>query len=422
MTLSVNSSGERGLLGVAFDPNFASNQFIYVFYTATTPAVHNRISRFKANGDVVDTSVAEVVLLDFDNLSGATNHNGGAMHFGLDGKLYAAHGDNANGNNSQTLGNLLGKVIRMNPVPDSTAQIPADNPFFATATGKNRLIWTLGLRNPFTFNIQPGTGLTDVNDVGEVTWEEINDARGTQFRMADDRRAIQMRRRSLSSPTRRSPIGIARGYRPVVPSPAVPSTIHPPRARYSAGTASSFSGSASDPEDGTLPPSALAWRIDFHHDTHTHPAMLNTTGIASGTFPIPNSGETSANVWYRVYLTATDSAPIDDGIRRRAAHHRHTHTDDASGRPPGDARRSTHCDTGQHDQRRRDASHAGSGLAADSRKRRISVHELVGRRNREPHDHHSRHQHDVHGDVRIGAFAPTKCPHCPIARLQLVSW
>jgi hypothetical protein len=79
----------------------------------------------------------------------------------------------------------------MNPVPDSTAQIPADNPFFATATGKNRLIWTLGLRNPFTFNIQPGTGLTDVNDVGEVTWEEINDARGTQFRMADDRRAIQ---------------------------------------------------------------------------------------------------------------------------------------------------------------------------------------------------------------------------------------
>jgi glucose/arabinose dehydrogenase len=177
MTLSVNSSGERGLLGVAFDPNFASNQFIYVFYTATTPAVHNRISRFKANGDVVDTSVAEVVLLDFDNLSGATNHNGGAMHFGLDGKLYAAHGDNANGNNSQTLGNLLGKVIRMNPVPDSTAQIPADNPFFATATGKNRLIWTLGLRNPFTFNIQPGTGLTDVNDVGEVTWEEINDAR-----------------------------------------------------------------------------------------------------------------------------------------------------------------------------------------------------------------------------------------------------
>ena len=177
LTLTVNSAGERGLLGIAFDPNFAANQFIYVYYTATTPAVHNRISRFKANGDVVDTSAGELVLLDFDNLSSATNHNGGALHFGIDGKLYAAHGDNANGSNAQTLNNLLGKIIRMNPVSDPTAQIPTDNPFFATASGKNRLIWTLGLRNPFTFSIQPGTGLTFVNDVGEVTFEEINDAR-----------------------------------------------------------------------------------------------------------------------------------------------------------------------------------------------------------------------------------------------------
>ena len=173
----MNSSGERGLLGVAFDPNFASNQFVYVFYTATTPSMHNRISRFTANGDVANTAVSEVVILDFDNLGSATNHNGGALHFGVDGKLYAAHGDNANGSNAQTLNNLLGKIIRMNPVPGATAQVPADNPFFGTATGKNRLIWTLGLRNPFTFSIQPGTGRTYVNDVGEVTWEEIDDAR-----------------------------------------------------------------------------------------------------------------------------------------------------------------------------------------------------------------------------------------------------
>jgi glucose/arabinose dehydrogenase len=85
LTLTVDSSGERGLLGVTFDPDFANNQFVYVFYTATTPAPHNRISRFKANGDVVDTTVAEVVLLDFDNLSTATNHNGGAIHFGWTG-------------------------------------------------------------------------------------------------------------------------------------------------------------------------------------------------------------------------------------------------------------------------------------------------------------------------------------------------
>ena len=176
LTLTVDASGERGLLGVAFDPDFVVNQFVYVFYTATTPAVHNRVSRFRANGDVVDASVPELVLLDFEDLS-ATNHNGGAIHFGLDGKLYVAHGDNANGANAQTMTNLLGKIIRMNPVSDPTAQIPTDNPFLATASGKNRLIWVLGLRNPFTFSVQPGTGLTYVNDVGQVTWEEINDAR-----------------------------------------------------------------------------------------------------------------------------------------------------------------------------------------------------------------------------------------------------
>ncbi|MGB7218045.1 MAG: PQQ-dependent sugar dehydrogenase [Vicinamibacterales bacterium] len=177
VTLNVNSSGERGLLGIAFDPDFPNNQFVYLFYTATTPAIHNRISRFMANGDVADAAVSEVVILDFDNLSGATNHNGGALHFGVDGKLYAAHGDNATGSNAQTLNNLLGKIIRMNPVPDPTGQIPADNPFFGTAAGKNQLIWTWGHRNPFTFSVQPGTGLTYVNDVGEVTWEEIDDAR-----------------------------------------------------------------------------------------------------------------------------------------------------------------------------------------------------------------------------------------------------
>ena len=175
VALSVDSSGERGLLGIAFDPNFQSNQYVYLFYTATTPAIHNRVSRFKANGDIADTTHGEVVLLDFDNLSSATNHNSGAMHFGVDGKLYVAHGENATGSNSQTLANLLGKIIRMNPVPDPTAQIPTDNPFYSTATGKNRLIWTLGLRNPFTFSIQPGSGRVFINDVGQSAWEEINE-------------------------------------------------------------------------------------------------------------------------------------------------------------------------------------------------------------------------------------------------------
>lgn len=167
--LTVDSAGERGLLGVAFDPNFATNQFVYVYYTATTPSVHNRVSRFTANGD---TAVAgsEVVILDLNNLSSATNHNGGALHFGPDGKLYIAVGENANSSNSQSLANLLGKVLRIN----ADGSIPTDNPFFNTASGINRIIWALGLRNPYTFAFQPGTGLMFVNDVGASSFEEIN--------------------------------------------------------------------------------------------------------------------------------------------------------------------------------------------------------------------------------------------------------
>ena len=81
VTLTVNSAGERGLLGVAFDPAFATNHFVYVYYTATTPTMHNRISRFTANGDVA-VAGSEVVILELDNLSSATNHNGGALAFG----------------------------------------------------------------------------------------------------------------------------------------------------------------------------------------------------------------------------------------------------------------------------------------------------------------------------------------------------
>jgi len=170
VSLTVDSSGERGLLGIAFDPAFATNNYVYLYYTATTPAVHNRVSRFTANGDVAVPG-SEHVVLDVDNLSGATNHNGGGLHFGPDGKLYLGVGENANGSNSQTLTNLLGKLLRFNA--DGT--IPTDNPFYGSASGKNRMIWALGLRNPFTFSFQRGTGRLLVNDVGQSTWEEINE-------------------------------------------------------------------------------------------------------------------------------------------------------------------------------------------------------------------------------------------------------
>ena len=169
VSLSVNSSSERGLLGIAFDPNFATNQFVYLYYTTSTAPIHNRISRFTANGDVAVPG-SETILVDLENLS-AGNHNGGAIHFGPDGKLYAAVGKNAVASNSQTLNNRLGKILRLN----SDGTIPTDNPFFNTATGANRAIWALGLRNPYTFGFQPGTGRMFINDVGQSAWEEIND-------------------------------------------------------------------------------------------------------------------------------------------------------------------------------------------------------------------------------------------------------
>lgn len=173
VSLSVDSSGERGLLGVTFDPNFASNQYLYVYYTVSTTPRFNRVSRFTASGDVA-ASGSEVLILQLDNLSSATNHNGGAIHFGPDGKLYVAAGENANSANSQSFSTVLGKILRLNA--DGT--FPSDNPFFNSTTGNNRAIFALGLRNPYTFTFQPGTGRMFINDVGESTWEEINDGIG----------------------------------------------------------------------------------------------------------------------------------------------------------------------------------------------------------------------------------------------------
>src|SRR6185503_10187713 len=149
LTLNVDPNGERGLLGITFDPNFANNNFIYVYYTVPATPRHNRVSRFTANGDVVVPG-SEVILLELDNLTSATNHNGGAIHFGPDGKLYAGVGENATSANAQTLTNLLGKVLRIN----SNGTVPSDNPFVA-APGARGEIWAFGLRNPFTFAFQP---------------------------------------------------------------------------------------------------------------------------------------------------------------------------------------------------------------------------------------------------------------------------
>ena len=169
LSLTVDPSGERGLLGVALHPNFESNGYVYVYHTTTENGTHNRISRFTANGDVA-LAGSELKLIDLPTLSGATNHNGGALHFGADGKLYVGVGDNAQGSLAPDLTSPFGKLLRFN----DDGSVPSDNPHFTTQTGLARAIWARGLRNPFTFAVQPGTGRIHINDVGQNTWEEIN--------------------------------------------------------------------------------------------------------------------------------------------------------------------------------------------------------------------------------------------------------
>ncbi len=174
VTLAADSAGERGLLGVAFDPDFSTNQFLYVYYTVPasggTPA-HGRVSRFTANGDVAVPG-SEFVVMDLDSQTGS-EHIGGTIDFGPDGKLYVAVGDNGVASNAQSMSTRHGKMLRIDP--DGT--IPADNPFYLTASGPNRAIWALGLRNPFTFAHNP-TGPSPrmlINDVGQENWEEVNE-------------------------------------------------------------------------------------------------------------------------------------------------------------------------------------------------------------------------------------------------------
>ncbi len=166
-TLQVSNQGEQGLAGLAIDPNFSSNGFIYVYYTALLPQPHNRLSRLTLSGDVVLAN-SERIFLDLPAL-GNQIHHGGGVRFGLDGKLYVSVGDHGSSANAQSLSNLFGKILRLN----SDGTVPSDNPFVGVSGARGE-IWALGLRNPFKFAIDPVGGHMYINDVGQNTWEEVN--------------------------------------------------------------------------------------------------------------------------------------------------------------------------------------------------------------------------------------------------------
>jgi glucose/arabinose dehydrogenase len=167
----VEDTGERGLLGIAVDPRFATNRRLYLVYTHRATAnrpIHNRLVRVTVrNGRLAPGS--ERLLFRFPGQR-ATNHVGGSVQVGRDGKLYASHGENGRATQAQSLRNVLGTIIRLN----RNGTIPRGNPFFTRANGRNRAIWARGLRNPFKFAFDRGSPRTFVNDVGAQTWEEID--------------------------------------------------------------------------------------------------------------------------------------------------------------------------------------------------------------------------------------------------------
>lgn len=153
-----------GLRGIAFDPDFPNNGFIYIFYMAHNPR-HNRVVRIQADPSNPHQALqnTETVLMKvpFNGTSSSGSHNGGDMLFGQDGKLYFTTGDGWNGGDDvQQLDTYTGKVFRIN----KDGSIPTDNPFYDQATGNFRAIYALGLRNPYTMAIRPETGDIYINE------------------------------------------------------------------------------------------------------------------------------------------------------------------------------------------------------------------------------------------------------------------
>ena len=490
----VDPYNERGFTHLAIDPDFAGNGFIYVYYTVLGMEL-NRVARFTFNFNTQTVDPAsQFTLLDLEPMT-ATIHTGGAMNFRADGKLYVTTGESSNPPNSQNTSSLLGKVLRMN----KDGSLPTDNPYYNVLPGVYQYIYAIGLRNPFSADVQPGTGRYFVCDVGQTQHEEVNeiiagknygwvliegpkpanvtapanyvdpvfsydhtvgcaivggafynpatngfppeyigkffygDYCNQTIRLFDAATGVfhSTFATSIGRPVAFavSPSGafyyLDRGGIPYAGSPedntstdegvlwkvvytgslAPTIAVHPDtviasvgsnatfgivasgiglgyqwqrngtdiggatqstltlnnvqlsdsgavfRCRvtnvhgsitsnegllqvtnrpppvpvitlpadgftYIANTTLNFSGSATDPVEGNLPASRLTWKVDFHHDTHSHPVLAVTTGISSGSIQISAVNEVSDNVWYRIYLTAENDLGIKTTIFR----------------------------------------------------------------------------------------------------------
>lgn len=166
---------ERGLLGIAFHPDFAENGAFFINYTDVAGA--SIVARYTVSADDpnrADANSAEIILRQDQPFP---NHNGGHMAFGPDGYLYISLGDGGAANDplgaGQKLDLLLGKILRIDVNTDEGYLIPEDNPFVAIDTARNE-IWSWGLRNVWRFSFDRATGDMYLGDVGQNQWEEIN--------------------------------------------------------------------------------------------------------------------------------------------------------------------------------------------------------------------------------------------------------
>jgi glucose/arabinose dehydrogenase len=486
---NVDSSNERGCLGVVPDPAFTTNHYVYFYCTTKVGSVsRNQVRRVTEANDTV-VAGSERVIFELPDVPSATKwHMGGAMRFGTDGKLYVAVGNHedspqpASSSNSQNLASAFGKILRIN----SDGTVPSDNPFFNTS-GAYKANYMLGLRNPFVMDIQPGTGLMYVGDVGQSSWEEVNkgqpggnygwpavegngtDARyinpvytyahsvgcsitGSQFynpttaqfpstyvgkfffadfcngtikylNPASPATATNFAS-GIGNPTNIgiSPTGamyyLARNQGTGTPSPGagtvskisytgslVPNITQQPQDRtvfvgdpatftvgadgatafqwqrnganisgatsnsytlattavsdsgakfravvsnsagsvtsneatltvttnrsptaridtptagagFATGDVINYSGTGTDPEDGTLSGTAFTWKVDFQHDSHAHSFITPVSGSKTGSFTVPAFEEGEANMWLRITLTVRDSGGATSTVTR----------------------------------------------------------------------------------------------------------
>lgn len=171
---TISTGGERGLLGLTFHPNYATNGYFYVNYTNT--GGNTVIARYTVSADtnIADASSASVILTINQPFA---NHNGGSLKFGPDGYLYIGMGDGGNagdpGNRAQNPNELLGKMLRIDVDSESPYGIPPTNPYAESLTFRKE-IWAVGLRNPWKFSFDLTNGNLWIADVGQKQIEEIN--------------------------------------------------------------------------------------------------------------------------------------------------------------------------------------------------------------------------------------------------------